>query len=161
MAKNIDLDRGVVIMQHTTGVNIYMYVDEPGVFRNAFGNEVSDVLAKQAGYDVERLTRAKVKRERMAAAMASIEAELEDTGEKFKKVRAVRSGFRLVDIGLGRFYVEDPDGDNMNKVPLSREQALPLLEAMAPEGETEECIDAEDESEEGLEARKPSPFNVK
>lgn len=130
---NIDFDRGVVMRSHPTGVTVYMYIDEPGTFRNAFGTEVSDTLAAEAGYDMKSLSKQKLRRERVARAMEAIDADLMEQGVT-KKVVVSRAGFNLVDIGLGRYNVEDPDGHSLNPSPLSKEQGKALFEKIvAPE----------------------------
>lgn len=128
----IDYDRGVTKKLHPTGVAVYMYADEPGVYRNAFGTIVSDELAEQAGYDLKQLGKLRLKRERMAAAMEAINAELE-SGEIERIVVEERDGFQLVDIGYDRFNVEDPDGNVLNPVPLTKVQAKPLFDKLAPQ----------------------------
>lgn len=127
--RKIDYDRGVIISQHkASGMDVFMYVDTPGVYLNAFGAPVSDQLAKEAGYDVEKFGKDKLKRERMAKAMTAIEAELAIADEVGKKnVVEEKGGFKIVDMGVGRHYVEDPDGNRLNSVPLPVEQARVLL----------------------------------
>lgn len=128
---NIDYDRGVTMRSHPTGVTVYMYIDEPGTFRNAFGVEVSDDLAREAGFDVEKLGKQKLRRERVAKAMEAIDADLAEAGAE-KRTVASRAGFHLVDIGLGRFNVEDPEGNILNPTPLTEAQGRPLLDKIAP-----------------------------
>ena len=129
MARKIDYDRGVIISQHkASGMDVFMYVDTPGVYLNAFGTPVSDQLAKEAGYDVEKFGKDKLKRERMAKAMTAIEAELAIADEVGKKnVIEEKGGFKIVDLGVGRHYVEDAEGNRLNSIPLPVEQARVLL----------------------------------
>lgn len=132
MSKHIDVDRGVLMRYlEGTGIQVYMYVDEPGVFLNAFGKEVSEDLAKQAGFDVERLSRERVKRERMKAAFAAIEAEI-DNSEAKENVVEERDGFRLIDIGLGRYMIKDPEGASLNPVPVTEQIAKKLFDQLVP-----------------------------
>lgn len=132
--RNIDYDRGVIIKTHNaSGMDVYMYADTPGVFLNAFGTEVDEKLAKEAGYDVDRLSREKVKRERIAAAAQMIEQELALADkEGQKEVVVERAGFKVIDIGLGRHFVEDPDGNRLTVHALPLEQAKTLLDQLTP-----------------------------
>ncbi len=54
---------------------VLMRKDRPGVFYDAHGNQVSEELARQAGFPVERLKREGEKQRRLAEARAKIEAE--------------------------------------------------------------------------------------
>lgn len=132
--RKIDYDRGVIISQHKqTGMDIFMYVDTPGVYLNAFGTPVADKLAKEAGYDVEKFGKERVKRERMKAATDAIEQELAIVNDQgVKTVVEETEGFKIIDIGLGRHFVEDPDGNKLTSVPLPLEQAKVLLRQLVP-----------------------------
>lgn len=129
----IDYNRGVMIMTHNaSGMNVYMYLDTPGDYLNAFEGPVSEQLAKEAGYDVEKYGKEKIKRIRMAQAKEAIEAELNNADVTNEVVRE-KNGFKVVDIGLGRHKVEDPDGNTLTAVYLPKEQAFFLLDQLAPD----------------------------
>lgn len=134
--RHIDYDRGVIIKIHQqTGMDVFMYADEPGVFRNAFGTEIDASIAKEAGFDTDRLVKEKVKRERLAEAARSIEQELALADDEGKKdVVSERNGFKVIDVGLGRHFVEDPDGNRLTLHALPLEQAKGLLEKLVPKG---------------------------
>lgn len=147
---NIDFDRGVLIRQNPSagGIQIYMYVDAPGVFLNAFGQEVDADLAAGAGYDVALLARRRLIQERKALALAAIEEELEgaDAGEAV--VVRQRGDWSLVDIGLGRFVVKDPDGAVVTPHALPREQADIVFEKLTPGLKDRKVKQAKDDPEE-------------
>lgn len=129
----IDYNRGVlkkVVPQ--SGVNVYMYKDEPGVYRNKFGTVVADTLAIAAGFDVDYYGKLKTKKEKMAVALAAIEKELELAGEA-REIVAEKSGWKVIGIGLDRYMVEDPDGTVVNDNPLSRIQADRLIGELVPD----------------------------
>jgi hypothetical protein len=135
MVKNIDYNRGVMKQTaHASGVNVYMYIDQPGVFLSAHGTPVSQKLAEEAGYNVADLTKKKQMNERIAEAHAAIRREFEQN-ETVNLIVAERQGFKVKDIGLGRFQVLDPDDVVMTKEPLSRELATAVLNQLAPGGE--------------------------
>lgn len=139
MPNNIDYDRGVYIQVHnSTGVDVFMYVDEPGIYRNAYGTEVSADLAKEAGYDVERLGKERARFERRAAALDAIDKELEhEDARAMKEVVAEKGGFKIIAIGLGRHQLEDPDGQTLTAAPIPLEQAQVLLNRLVPDPKEE------------------------
>jgi hypothetical protein len=132
--RRINYDRGVIIRQHKrTGMDVFMYVDTPGVFLNAFGTSIDEKLASEAGFDIENLGKERMKRERMKAAMDAIELELAIADESGKeKVVLENQGFKVIDIGLGRHFVLDPEGNRLTQVALPLEQAKVLVQQLAP-----------------------------
>lgn len=131
MPLKIDYDRGVQKRHHGSGLEIYMYVDAPGVYLNSHGTEVSEALAQQAGYPTEDLGRQRVMKERMAQATEAIAREM-GIAPKEKKVVKEKGGFKVIDIGIGRHQIEDPDGAVLTPQPLPLEQATRLLEELVP-----------------------------
>lgn len=126
---NIDYNRGVLKRAHPSGIEIYMYLDTPGVYLNARGDEVNEVLAAGAGYPVEEFGKEKLKRARMSQAMRTIEDEI-GASAGVEKVEDDHNGYELVNIGLGRYHVRDPDGNNLTPVSVSKEIAEVLLRNM-------------------------------
>lgn len=131
MAFRIDLDRGVISRSHPSlGMDVYMYVDDPGVYLTAHGTEVALALAEQAGFEVDKYA----KQHKIKVAMANAQADvLAQFNEATTEVLVERNGFKVVDIGLGRCNVLSPDGDLLNKTPVSREQAEILLKHLTPD----------------------------
>lgn len=135
----IDYDRGVTFsVEPSSGMNVYMYDNEPGVYRNIHGLIISAELAKKAGFDIEKYGKEKIKRERMAIAMSAIEAELEHVPEAKKTPIRTKCGFKIMDIGLERYNVEDPDGNVLNTVAMSKPIADTLFDQL-----TKECKEDE------------------
>lgn len=133
MIGKIDYSRGVTIRKHMgTGVDVIMYKDTPGVYLSWHGTKVSEVMAKEAGFPVEILGREKLRRERLDAAGLMIDKEL-GQAPGMETVVAEKDGFRIVDIGQGRFVVKDPEGFAMHKAWLGREMADKLLQYLVPE----------------------------
>lgn len=132
-ARVIDYDRGVVIRQMaSTGMDVYMYVEEPGVFLDAFGREVPESIAREAGFNTERLSKERLKRERMKAAFDQISAEI-DTSDRIEEVIAERGDYKIVSIGLGRHQVRDSEGNTLTSTPVPLEVAQRLFDALVPE----------------------------
>lgn len=126
----VDLDRGVWSRTHPSlNMDIYMYVDDPGVYFNAHGHPVSKELAEAAGFDTEELD----KKHKIKVALEKAHKDvLSQFGEAETKVYAERNGFKVMDIGLGRFNVLGPEGELLNKSPIPKEQAELLLNHLAP-----------------------------
>lgn len=125
----IDLDRGVRIgRDRDTKVYVYMYMDTPGVYLNAFGKPVSEGLAKMAGFEVEKLRRERLRRERLAEFNSELNAELDlaqDGGEDI--VLASGGGYRVLRLASGMVNVVDEDGQKVNPIPLSEQLGRTLL----------------------------------
>jgi len=130
----IDYDRGVIINTHRlSGMDVFMYVDDPGKFLTAHGATVYDKIAREAGYDVDKLAKDRMKKERKSQAMAMIDEELADDKDIKEEVVAERNGFKVITTGIGRHHVLDPDGNRLTSFPLAREAADKLLAGMAGE----------------------------
>lgn len=129
---NIDYDRGVIINTHqSSGMDVFMYVDDPGKFLNAHSKVVSDEIAGEAGYDITKLAKDRVKKERKEQAMSMIDAELADDKDVVQEVVAEKNGYKIITTGLGRHHVIDPDGNRLNSFPLLPEAAEKLMNGMA------------------------------
>lgn len=129
---NIDYDRGVIINVHqATGMDVFMYVDDPGVFLTAHGKVVPDEIASEAGYDTTKLAKERDKKSRKAQAMQMIDDELADDKDVKEEVVEERNGFKIVATGLGRHYLIDPDGNRLTSISQPLEAAKKLLNGMA------------------------------
>lgn len=132
--RKIDYDEGVLIMTHPgSGMDVFMYVKQPGKYLDAHGNTVPDSLALEAGYKVEQLSKDRLRMERKAQASAIIDKELADDANTKEECVDIVNGFRLVSIGMGRHNVRDPDGNILNAHPMPKESAVTLFKAMAGE----------------------------
>lgn len=121
-SSGIDFDRGVKIRQDDkTGIQIYMYKDEPGVYYDRHGRRVPETLAKQAGFDVARFARLRQHKQKVKDFFDAIEdLEKVDLGLAQQAVAREKAGFKLVFLPLNRAVVLGPDGQQMCK-PSSRE----------------------------------------
>lgn len=129
---SIDYDRGVIINTHQlSGMDVFMYIDDPGKYLTAHSVAVSETIAKEAGYDVEKFSKDRVKKSRKEQALELIDAELADDKDVREEVVGERNGFKLVTTGLGRHHVVDPDGNRVNPMPMAEESAKKLFNGMA------------------------------
>lgn len=123
-------NRGVRKKSTPEGVEVYMYIRDPGVFINAFGKPVGDELAAKAGFDVKELTKQKTKKDRQAAALKAIEEEYGGDVEGGKVVKK-QGDLEVVDIGGGRHHIRDEDGNVLTPTPLPLESAEAVMKQMA------------------------------
>jgi hypothetical protein len=119
---NVDADRGYMLMKHPSGVEVYMYLDDPGVYLNAFATEVPEEFAAQAGFPVEKYAKLKLRRVKMAQAQALIDAELM-ADEDVRKVLKVINGFQLIKLPMDRYQILDPDGVALTQ-PIAGKEAV-------------------------------------
>lgn len=132
----IDYDRGVLIMtEPLSGSDVFMYVDEPGKYLSAHGTPISEQFAKAAGYDVEKFAKDRVKLDRKRIASAAIDAELSDDKDTKNNVVETVGGYKLVDIGLGRYLIRDPDDNLVTATPLAKEHAMKVISLLAEKDE--------------------------
>ncbi len=134
-------DQGLTKRTHKSGLEIFMVKNEPGVYLNAYGKEVPEALAKEAGFDTVKFGKEKRKRELMAKATEEIRAQLakeDDTAPEDFAVLREKNGYKVVDMNLGRAIIRDPDGNNLLPMPVPHEQALGLLDKLVLDAPAEE-----------------------
>jgi hypothetical protein len=75
---------GLAIREHPRGFRVAMKKKEPGTYFTQLGTEVPEEVAREAGFDVDRYRKDRLRRERVSEAMQAIETELavEPTGKK-------------------------------------------------------------------------------
>jgi hypothetical protein len=102
---------------------VYMMHSNPGVYLNDHNKRVPDVIAAEAGYDIERWARERRKREAIQGATAAIDAEY--MASSSRKVLAEHGEYRVVEIQKGYCNVEFDDGTILNtRGPVSEEVAM-------------------------------------
>lgn len=133
----VDYDRPTIIrIEPTTGMDVCMYKDAPGVYFTSTGKPVPEALAAKAGFNVEANERLRIKRERIRNFAQTLEqeelqAELEVKQGKPKEIVHEADGFKVVALGPGRHAVEDPDGNTLSRKTLALEVAKKLVDEMA------------------------------
>lgn len=128
----IDLDRGVSIRVHGSGMRIYMYKDEPGVFYDPTGGRVKPELAAEAGFNVEELTRERKKLAALAAAKRRIDEEFATAEDDMRSILSVDTGHEVRHLGFGNYAVFDASGRQLTKRAMTKAQATALLEGLIP-----------------------------
>lgn len=133
MKVEINLDDGYTIRVHPGyGMEVFMKKSNPGVFYNAHGDEISAVLAKEAGFPTEQLLAEKDRRGKVAEAEAAINKMYAGAGKE--TIVKERRGYALVDIGFDRFVVKDPHGHPVNANPVGKDVGEKLFDQLVPEG---------------------------
>ncbi len=135
----IDLNRGgTKRMDPKTGVSVWMYRDEPGVFRNLKGGLVSGTIALSAGFDVAGLTK---KRQYLARVQSATDKIKEEYSMVDKSIIKEEGGLGLEKLGKGKaatYNVLDmATGTRLNGMPLTLSQAEGI---MIPEEPAEDGI---------------------
>lgn len=139
MAFNIDYDRGVHKRTHnSTGINVYMYVDDPGVYLNEHGAVIDERFAREAGFPVDEQIKQRDLKKRLKAAHDAIMKEMQMAAEE-KVVVEEKNGFQILDIGLGRHNILSPDGDVLTDHPLPLEEAKKVLNMIAPDEQKDDA----------------------
>ena len=138
----IDVNRGAMYRRSEAvgNIGIWMYIDTPGVYYDDHENEVSEEIARTAGYDVERFRKDRIRRERLAAASSAIEAELEIAGSAGEEeVLAEDAGYKVIGLPLDNAHLVDIDGNRLTPNPVSRPVAMKLFESLTakPAGKAE------------------------
>lgn len=130
----IDLDRGVMFKKSWLAPEIGMvgmYKDDPGKYFSDNGAEVSEAIAKLAGFDVDKFARVRFLRERQAEFEREIADELRKAAGTSQVVLATHGGFSVVQLANGRADVVDVDGKRINAKPLTEAEATRLFEMLA------------------------------
>ena len=123
---------------HPDGFDVNMYKNAPGVFYDVNGNALSPTIALEAGFDIKYLQSLKEKRERITAARDAIEREY---GEPVDEVIASSGGFTAVSLGSGLYAILDEDGTRLVDEPMDRDEAIALVDKLAPPAPTLEDFD--------------------
>lgn len=141
----LDVNRGVVIRFHPMGIKVAMYRDEPGVFIDVNGNELSRDVARAAGYDVDRLLRERAKAERLAEFHAELEDEFQkrerEIDEGIKREFDDGAALEMRKLGVGYAIFNSRTGKKLTSVSMSYKDASSLIESMGGESTEKEELD--------------------
>jgi hypothetical protein len=113
----INADFGVSIRSKGgTAEAIFRYKEEwPPVFRNSFGQPVSEDVARAAGFDVDGIRAGFT-----GGPMQALEPRTVDR----------RGDYEIQDYGLGRFVVVQGSGKHITPQPVTRTVAVALLDKL-------------------------------
>lgn len=125
----LDLNRGVVTRFHRSGVKVSMYRDTPGEYYTEDGKRIDARFAREAGFDVERDMREKVKNERLAAYKAQLESEMRSEEDALAQVASNRSAYDVRHVGAGQYAVFDKEGKRLTRVAMTKADLEMLIGA--------------------------------
>ena len=118
MAFNIDLNRGVTECRHPTGLRIFMYDDDPGVYIDVNAGPVDEQLALVAGYNVKKYAEMK----RLDSDVAVLEqAKKALVTDGVRELMETRGNYALVKVGGG--FVVESGGKPVGQPPYSEDIA--------------------------------------
>lgn len=127
----LDLDRGVTKRRHPSGFIIAMYKDEPGVFYDVNEERVGQEAARAAGFDVDELSKERMKREKMAEARQRIEEQFSSTEADIERIlNAQASSYEIKHLGSGLYGVFDQDGNRLTNGSMTKDECQRLLEEL-------------------------------
>lgn len=127
MGERINLDRGVMQRFHPGGMRISMYLDSPGVYLTENGDPVPELLAEQAGFDVKKHAKDKVKQEKVAAFKAQLERDMASEEDAISQALSGEGRVDVRPIGGGQYAIFDKEGKRMTKVAMSRADAEAIV----------------------------------
>lgn len=144
MARFVDLNRGVTKRLHPSGFAVCMYKDQPGVYLDASGREVSDEIARSAGFDIDLLARAKAKADKMAEARAKIEAEFAEKEKLIEdEINADAKRYEVRHVAFGKYAIFEGD-EAVTKKSLTKDEAQALLKQMEAGSKPTDTEDPDD-----------------
>jgi hypothetical protein len=135
-----------------------MYLDEPGVYIDHAARHVPEGMAKEAGFPVERLARAKRMKTEMAKANALIADQFKASGDV--EVHAEAYGYRVLlypDNGMAKL---EKDGESYTPTPIPLSMAMVMFDSFVKDAKREEGSGAEqgqDQSPKAAPTPPPSP----
>lgn len=125
----IDLNRGVEIRRHkATGSQVFMYVDEPGVYFNENAVDCGEEIARECGFDTETHGKLKERQERLEESRVKVE---EDLGLDQDIEIAKRFGFTVIESTPNSHDIFDPNGQKVNAHPMEKAEAIRVMNQFA------------------------------
>lgn len=139
----IDLDRGVMTRFHPSGFKVHTYIGnaegrgaDPGTYFDENGLVIDKRIAREAGFDVERDLREKVKQNRLAEARAALEAEYKSEEDKLAEIMSGKGSYDVRHIGAGQYAIFDKkgaDGKRLTRVGMTKADVEVFVGPLAPD----------------------------
>lgn len=130
----IDYDRGVIINHNEgLGMDVFMYVDKPGEYLSAHGHSLPESVAEQSGFDVKALKKDRERLEKRRIAMDAIDKEFAEEQDELageEDVVKEEGGFKIVNIGKGRYFIKDAEGNRVHDAALDKVKAENVLSSL-------------------------------
>ena len=130
----LDLNRGVTKRTGPGGMCVAMYKDKPGIFIDVNENPVSAALASQAGFDTEALLRERKRLAQLKAATDRVNAQFVEATDDIDRV-VNAEGHAIKHVGGGRYAIFDASEERLTNKPMTKDEAIEMLQAMELEGD--------------------------
>lgn len=133
--EGVDLNRGVTIRKDPkTGIRVCMYKDQPGIFMDIRGGVLPPAMAEKAGFDIDALKKQQHYNRELGDATSALSKKFEGVAEKeilleIGEYRAIAGGKSKGDVYRGEH--------RMNTVPMTRKQAVELVEQLSENNNAE------------------------
>jgi hypothetical protein len=140
----IDRNRGGVQRSTPSGIKVFEYSDEPGVYYTMKGVPVSDEIASEARFDVEAGRKERRRRELYDEAREKADRQVEEEMEKIDQDGGAPAtnvpppagtNLSMVHRGGGRYEIQDPEGNSVLDGTLTKKEAKAFLAEMGQEEE--------------------------
>jgi hypothetical protein len=109
----LDLNRGVKTRFHPNGMKVSMYLDDPGTYLDDLGKPFPDELAKQAGFDLDKWRKEKLKLQKLAAFKKQLDQEYASAEEQLATELSRNGGHDVRAIGGGQYALFGKDGSKV------------------------------------------------
>src|SRR5690606_37787061 len=106
----LDLNRGVMTKFHPSGIKVNMYLDDPGTYLDDRGQPLDEKFAIQAGFNVERDKREKLKQLKLKAYKEQLDREMRSEEEALAEAMSQSGNVDVRHIGGGQFAIFDKTG---------------------------------------------------
>lgn len=123
----LDLNRGVMTKFHPSGIKVNMYLDDPGTYLDDRGQPLDEKFAIQAGFNVERDKREKLKQLKLKAYKEQLDREMQSEEEALAEAMSQSGKVDVRHIGGGQFAIFDKTGARMTKVAMTRADVEALI----------------------------------
>lgn len=134
--RKISYARGVLKNRHPNGIDIYMYLDTPGVYLTGHATPVSEKMAGEAGYDTVAYKSLRIRQTREKEFLSKLDLELA-AGLSVRRVIAEKGGYKVIELSKDRHQILGPDDKPLSPMPFVLEEALNILNELSPDEEIE------------------------
>lgn len=142
----IDADRGITRRKHPTGIYVIAYNDVPGVYYDDRGVPISQKLAREAGFNVERDLRLQQKNNLLEQRRKELEAQFaEDEAKLVQSVNDDSDDLEIRALEAGGYAVFRDGASITASSVLTYDQAVSLVENMRNEAAEDDAPAAADQ----------------
>lgn len=160
----VDVDRGAMCCIHRSGMTVWMYLDDPGVYFDDHLALVPDAVAKEAGFNVERNRKLRIRNEELKRVRAVMDEKLQI--DSTTQIMAESGRYRLEQYENGMARVVTDDGP-LFSTPMTFSIAEALFKSLTEnpvagtEGEKEpEQKEAAADGKPSVSSSTPAPTGV-